>query len=137
LRPTKFYLWVFIVNFAIQKKYVMKENIYPDQVEKLLKAMDESFREDGFYTDFEIEDKGIDALYEVGGPILMKLWVKGELEDMPDEILEKIMKQTAAMGLFLQLRSKGMINWVPDEKGDDVIFLTQKGRDALENDETI
>ncbi len=110
---------------------------YPQEVEKFLEAIDASLSEDGFYRDFEIEKYGSQALREVAGPLLMKRWVNGDLEDLEDELIEQIMKETAAMGLFFSLRNKGMIDWVEDETGKDVMFVTQEGKQFINQNKNI
>jgi hypothetical protein len=61
----------------------------------------------------------------------MKLWVKGQLTDIEDSVIEQIMKETAAMGLFFSLRNKGLVDWIQDETGEDIIFVTKDGKNYL------
>jgi hypothetical protein len=115
----------------------MEKITYPDEVELFLNIMHMSFVEDGFYKDYDIEKYGEVALREVAAPVLMKLWVNGNLQELSDEQLGQIMKETVTMALFFSLRNKGMIDWIQDETGKDVMFVTKLGKEVIHQNKNI
>lgn len=110
----------------------MQDN-YPEHVALFLNAMDASLQESGFYTENEIQSQGSRALHDVGGPILLQAWLENSLEEISDDTIAEIMRETLMTALIYQLQDKGMLDTITDEKGAEIIFVTEQGKDYTAN----
>jgi hypothetical protein len=69
------------------------------------------------------------CIRDVFGPLLLQQWLDGtELGFEVDEF-EKLLKLTIARSLVEEMREEGLLDTIHDpQKGDDIVFLTQKGK---------
>jgi rRNA pseudouridine-1189 N-methylase Emg1 (Nep1/Mra1 family) len=45
------------------------------------------------------------------------------------EQMADIMKETVVRASLEELRDNGLIDWIEDENGDEMVFLTEKGKE--------
>ena len=66
---------------------------------------------------------------EVFGPIFLQQWLDGKEIGFEEEEFERLLKLTIARSLVEEMKEEGLIDTIEDpQKGDDVVFLTQKGK---------
>jgi len=103
---------------------------YQRQIIELADKIIDSLVESDFYKDEEIDD------YEPGRVIicdfLTQKFINGELNDgmvnMSETELGKVLSLIIASSAISSLTEKGLINSFEDETGEELFFLTAKGK---------
>jgi len=110
----------------------MEINDYPEEVSVILTAIYESLTADGFFIEHDIVNQGKRSLIDAAGPILMKRWVAGDLNpsDIPENDLKDILTRTITYAVIYELKEKKLVDTIEDETGEEIIFLTDAGREA-------
>lgn len=100
---------------------------YPQAIEENLEILSEILTS----TDYEypIHEQ---CIREVFGPVFMQQWLDGAhigfVEDDYEQF-NQLLKLTIARSLIEEMRDEGLVDTIEDpQKGDDVVFLTQKGK---------
>jgi hypothetical protein len=105
-------------------------NTYPDTVQEF---MDESVKDLHYFFEdekfFVTPEEGINAYHKVMGPVALKSWMEtGEVYFEDDKIAEVLVKTITSCALD-SMKSIGLIDSMPDENGDEVMWLTEKGKE--------
>lgn len=102
------------------------QRIYPEVVENTLDVLLESI------TDMEFKiPMDFNALRDVLGTVLFEHWLTGSDEIPFDEDgLSKLLNRASAITLVQQMEQEGLMDSIEDGMGNDIVFLTQKGKEA-------
>jgi hypothetical protein len=104
-------------------------SIYPAEVANVLQKFHTGLLEENFYFDHDITEHGEKAMIEAAAPFFMKKWIDGDEEEPTYEELLGIMQKTITYGIIYGLKEKKLIDTIEDENGEEVVFLTKKGKD--------
>jgi preprotein translocase subunit SecB len=107
----------------------METTDYPDKVARIMDIIHMSLTEDGFFVQNEIEKHGKRALIEAAAPILMKRWVNGMIdEEIEEPVFQDILIKTITYAVLYELQDKKLVDFIEDENGEEILFLTEKGK---------
>jgi len=111
---------------------------YPQQVIDWVNATEEALGEDFFnddlFTNLEI---AVNTYREIAGQAAFESWVATGEVDLTDEDLETIMGNTILQSAIRSLREKKLIDWVEDEHGEPVYWVTELGKEYIEKTKDI
>lgn len=97
---------------------------YPPTVEEKLSSVSEVMQNIDY--EYPIYDR---CIREVFGPIFLQQWFDGKEIELDLNQFEDLIKLTIAKSIVEEMREEGLLDMIEDpEKGDDVVFLTQKGK---------
>lgn len=108
---------------------------YPDKVneylEKWLPTIKEMFEEDELFVSDEITKKAIE---KVIGPLALKRFLQdGEVVlQISEEEGTRLLRNLIAEAAILSLSSKGLVDTMENEHGEEIIFLTKDGKELAE-----
>ena len=111
----------------------MSNTIYPDSIESILSDLNESLTNTGFFTDYpEVTDSEIRSVF---GPYLFDKWMtSGEPEITEEELVtfEQMLARVVASSTLNTLKAEGLIDWIDDGEGNEMVFLTEAGKSVAE-----
>lgn len=101
---------------------------YPEPVEKFSQSLFDTLCKTEFFSENDITSE---VVFQKAKGHIQKAVFESWLEDgetkMTEEILETLLRKIMAENLLHSLHEKGMIDYVEDENGEEVFFLTEKG----------
>ena len=109
------------------------EKIYPDSVEEktqmCMEALEKAYAE---MPEFDF-DKSQAYLRDSINNIFFQQWLKGDDDDigLDEEKIYRLMLMAEASHLLDSLEKKGYIDSIDDEDGNEVVFLTTKGKNDM------
>lgn len=101
------------------------ETTYPQEVEFHLEEMVNAI---------QLLDLGQETpthcIREVVGPILFDQWMQGEISGFVDgnEML-KVLQRVVVTSVLDKLQEQGLIDSIDNEDGEEMVFLTQRGKE--------
>ena len=110
----------------------MNTKIYPDSVEEktqmCMEALEKAYAE---MPEFDF-DKSQAYLRDSINNIFFQQWLKGDDEiGLDEEKIYRLMLMAEASHLLDSLEKKGYIDSIDDEDGNEVVFLTTKGKNDM------
>lgn len=111
----------------------MNTKIYPDSVEEktqmCMEALERAYAE---MPEFDF-DKSQAYLRDSISNIFFQQWLKGDEDEigLDEEKIYKLMLMAEANYLLDSLEKKGYIDSIDDENGNEVVFLTTKGKNDM------
>ena len=111
----------------------MNTKIYPDSVEEktqmCMEALEKAYAE---MPEFDF-DKSQAYLRDSINNIFFQQWLKGDDDDigLDEEKIYRLMLMAEANHLLDSLEKKGYIDSIDDEDGNEVVFLTTKGKNDM------
>ena len=109
------------------------EKIYPDSVEEktqmCMEALEKAYAE---MPEFDF-DKSQAYLRDSINNIFFQQWLKGDDDEigLDEEKIYRLMLMAEANHLLDSLEKKGYIDSIDDEDGNEVVFLTTKGKNDM------
>ena len=109
------------------------EKIYPDSVEEktqmCMEALEKAYAE---MPEFDF-DKSQAYLRDSINNIFFQQWLKGDDDEigLDEEKIYRLMLMAEASHLLDSLEKKGYIDSIDDEDGNEVVFLTTKGKNDM------
>ena len=109
------------------------EKIYPDSVEEktqmCMEALEKAYAE---MPEFDF-DKSQAYLRDSINNIFFQQWLKGDDDEigLDEEKIYRLMLMAEANQLLDSLEKKGYIDSIDDEDGNEVVFLTTKGKNDM------
>lgn len=102
------------------------QRVYPEAVENTLDVILESIAEMEFKAPMYFS-----ALRDVIGAALFQHWLSGS-DDPPFDTngLLELLGRASAITILQQMEEEGLIDSIEDENGEEVVFVTKKGREA-------
>jgi hypothetical protein len=115
----------------IQKEFKMK-NTYPVTVQEWLDNLYDYLKTEGFFEGEELEDSNeenvMSSFYDIVGKAALQSWLEsGDIRI--EEELTKLLYQVIIKVHMEELRKSGMVDSIEDENGEEVVWLTPKGKD--------
>ena len=110
-----------------------KEKIYPDSVEEktqmCMEALEKAYAE---MPEFDFDNSQA-YLRDAISKIFFQQWLKGDEDEigLDEEKIYKLMLMAEANYLLDGLEKKGYIDSIDDENGNEVVFLTTKGKNDM------
>lgn len=104
--------------------------MYPQVVENRVNEVVESLNESGFLTENDVDEE---SAREVFGKIIFDRWKQGEELVMTEEEATNGLKDAIVTATFKSLMNKGLLDSIKDETGEDMFFLTDRGKEITEN----
>jgi hypothetical protein len=100
------------------------QRVYPEAVENTLDVLIDSVAEIEFKAPMDSN-----VLRDVIGAALFEHWLAGsdEITFGVDGML-KLLNRASAITLMQQMEEEGLIDSIEDETGEEIVFLTQKGK---------
>jgi hypothetical protein len=108
---------------------------YLPKIETITEEIIQTLIEDEFFKDFEIEDYSY-ARKRIAEELTNKFLINGLDEEngiFSDDEFDKILKEIAAEDVLRSLQKRGLINSYEDENTEEIFFLTEKGREEMNN----
>ena len=111
----------------------MNTKIYPDSVEEktqmCMEALEKAYAE---MPEFDF-DKSQAYLRDSINNIFFRQWLKGDDDEigLDEEKIYRLMLMAEASHLLDSLEKKGYIDSIDDEDGNEVVFLTTKGKNDM------
>lgn len=111
----------------------MNTKIYPDSVEEktqmCMEALEKAYAE---MPEFDF-DKSQAYLRDSINNIFFQQWLKGDDDEigLDEEKIYRLMLMAEASHLLDSLEKKGYIDSIDDEDGNEVVFLTTKGKNDM------
>lgn len=110
-----------------------KKRQYPDEVERYLDQLEQALQQQSFYT----EGPGIDTdratVRRVFAKVVLKRWLDDGDLYVTDVEFSELMSQCVFESALQLLISKGFVDVIENEDGEEVVFLTKQGRQYTEN----
>jgi hypothetical protein len=108
----------------------MEKQIYQPIVIEKSQSIIDSLDEINFFTDNDIKDKSY--AFSLFCENLTEKFIDGELDDEPvffeEEEFENILNQIVVGSHLESLQKKGLVDFVLDENGEELFFLTSLGK---------
>ena len=110
----------------------MKTN-YPDTVQKWLDGLYTQLQDDGFFKDHKLGYFSQDNIklnfYEILGDGALQSWLsEGEVK-LEGKELSILLFQVIIKSHLQELKQEGTIDSIENEDGDEIMWLTSKGKD--------
>jgi hypothetical protein len=112
------------------------ENNYPQAVEESLQKIHLVLSEPGgFFDEFGVDPTiGAQMIHKVAGEILLKSWLEtGDASIEDDEDFGKMLARIVAYSHLENLKRSGLIDSIEDSSGEEVVWLTDKGKEVAEH----
>jgi hypothetical protein len=108
--------------------------IYQPIVIEKAEELIEGLKEDHFFEDYEI--KNLDFIRTHILDHLTEKFISGGIDDDFEEMFtedefEQLLKEMIAGSILYELKEKGFVNSVEDENDEEMFFLTEKGKIAM------
>jgi hypothetical protein len=116
----------------IQKEFKMK-NTYPVTVQEWLDNLYGYLKTKDFFEGEELEDSDeenvMSSFYDIVGKAALQSWLENGDIRIEEEELTKLLYQVVIKVHVEELRKSGMVDSIEDENGEEVVWLTPKGKD--------
>lgn len=116
----------------IQKEFKMK-NTYPVTVQEWLDNLYDYLKTEGFFEGEELEysneENVMSSFYDIVGKSALQSWLENGDIRIEEEELTKLLYQVVIKVHVEELRKSGMVDSIEDENGEEVMWLTPKGKD--------
>jgi len=100
--------------------------MYPQSVNEFVAQVVQSLDESGFLTENDVDKE---SAIKAFGEVVFERWKRGDDLVMSEEDAIKGMQLSIVEFIMKQLMNKNMIDSIEDENGEQVFFLTEKGKD--------
>jgi hypothetical protein len=106
---------------------MIEKTNWPEPVAKLTNFAVKAFKEEGlFEAEPELEEEWF---YEALAEIAFHKFVAGNGDMIwSDEEVDKAITKGLAYSITMQLKKEGLMDWIEDENGEQIVFLTEKGK---------
>ena len=102
------------------------QRVYPEAVENTLDVLIDSVAEIEFKAPMDSN-----VLRDVIGAAIFEHWLAGSsLDEVTFGVdgMLKLLNRASAITLMQQMEEEGLIDSIEDETGEEIVFLTQKGK---------
>lgn len=111
----------------------MEINYYPEEVKQWASSLSSILFEEGFFEDYEVSPvHGIPILERRLCEVAFPNWLNGDIT-ISEKSLEEVMRSSITEALLSGMREKGLIDSIENETGEELFFLTNYGKESLEN----
>ena len=114
----------------------MKTN-YPNTVQEWLNELYNKLKKDGFFEDQELglysEEKVYQHFQETLGDAALQSWLKDGEVTLKGKELTILLVQVVVKTHIEELKNEGTVDSIENEKGDEVMWLTQKGKNQIKD----
>jgi hypothetical protein len=100
--------------------------MYPQSVNEFVAQVVQSLDESGFLTENDVDKESATKAF---GEVVFKRWKRGDDLVMSEEDAIKGMQLSIFESSMKRLVSKKMVDSIEDENGEEIFFLTEKGKD--------
>lgn len=112
----------------------MKINYYPEEVQQWASSLSSILSEEGFFEDYEVSPvHGIPILERRLCEAILPNWLNEGDMNISEKSLEEVMSCSITEALLYGMREKGLIDSIENETGEELFFLTNHGKESLEN----
>lgn len=127
---------IFIKLSGTQNVYKMKTN-YPNTVQEWLNQFYSKLKKDGFFEDQELglysEEKVYYHFQETLGDAALQSWLKDGEVTLQGKELTILLFQVVVKTHVEELKNEGTVDSIENENGDEVMWLTQKGKNEIKD----
>jgi hypothetical protein len=105
---------------------------YADRVMEVLEdGLHPETKKNFFEAEFTTPDRGRRLFREILSDQATANFLEREdnAVQMTLEQMQGVMKESIIKGSLEELRENGLVDWIEDEDGEEVVFLTEKGKD--------
>ena len=114
----------------------MKTN-YPRTVQEWLETLYSNLKKEGFFEDQELglysEEKVYNHFQEILGDAALQSWLKEGEVKFEQKQLTMLLFQVVVKTHIEELKNEGTVDYIEDENGDEVMWLTQKGKNEIKD----
>lgn len=105
---------------------MIEKTNWPEPVVKLTNLAIKTFKEEGlFEAEPELEEEWFfEALAEIAFP----KFVDGTDMIWSDEEIDNAITRGLAYSITIKLKEEGLMDWIENENGEQIVFLTEKGK---------
>jgi len=105
---------------------MIEKTNWPKPVVELTNIAVKAFREEGlFEAEPELEEEWF---YEALAEIAFPKFVDGRDMLWSEDEIDNAITKGLAYSITIQLKKEGLMDWIEDENGEQIIFLTEKGK---------
>lgn len=109
---------------------IMSQTTYPTQIEEVLTEWQEALQDPEFLKEQEIDHAYVkQATRDVFGPVLMEQWLNIGEVGISENLAEPLIKRFIVAAILLEMKSKGLVDSIEDENGEEVFWATPKGKE--------
>ena len=109
------------------------KNTYPVTVQEWLDNLYDYLKTEGFFEGEELEDSNeenvMSNFYEIVGKSALQSWLENGEVRLEEKQLSKLLYQVVIKVHVEELMKSGMVDSIEDENGEEVMWLTPKGKD--------
>ncbi len=114
----------------------MKTN-YPNTVQEWLNQLYSKLKKDGFFEDQELglysEEKVYHHFQETLGDAALQSWLKDGEVTLEGKELTILLFQVVVKTHVEELKNEGTVDSIENENGDEVMWLTHKGKNQIKD----
>lgn len=104
---------------------------YPKPVSELTEKLLDGLEEEDF---FKTENANYDITFRRFADSALKKWIKGDdMEDFTEEEFSQILRFSMVESDLLRMQERGILDSIEDDNGEQMYFLTEKGKNEVEN----
>lgn len=105
---------------------MIEKNNWPEPVVKLTNLAITAFKEEGlFEAEPELKEEWF---FEALAEIAFSKFVNGDNTIWSNEELDNAIARGMAYSVTNKLKEEGLMDWIENEKGEQIVFLTEKGK---------
>lgn len=110
---------------------MIEKNNWPEPVVELTNLVMAAFKEEGlFEAEPELEEEWFfEALAEIAFP----KFVNGTDMFWSEDEIDNAINRGMAYSITIKLKQEGLMDWIEDENGEQIVFLTKKGKELGKN----
>ena len=114
----------------------MKTN-YPITVREWLETLYSNLKKEGFFEDQELglysEERVQYHFQEILGDAALQSWLKDGEVTLKEKELTILLFQVVVKTHVEELKNEGTVDSIEDENGDEVMWLTEKGKNEIKD----
>tara|TARA_Y100001938_G_C8076632_1_gene426507 strand:- start:881 stop:1228 length:348 start_codon:yes stop_codon:yes gene_type:complete len=114
----------------------MKTN-YPHTVQEWLETLYSNLKKEGFFKDQELglysEERVYYHFQDILGVVALQSWLKDGEVKLTEKELTTLLFQVVVKTHIEELKNEGTVDYIEDENGDEVMWLTQKGKNQIKD----
>ena len=104
---------------------------YPKPVAELTEKLLDGLEEEKF---FESEQADYNITFRRFADLALKKWINGDdIEDFTEDEFSQILRFSMVETDLLRLSERGLLDSIENEEGEEMYFLTEKGKKDLGN----
>ena len=111
------------------------KNTYPNTVQEWLENLYSNLKKEGFFEDQELglysEEKVYNHFQEILGDAALQSWLKEGEVIIKEKDLTILLFQVVVKTHVEELKNEGTVDSIENENGDEVMWLTQKGKNQV------